>query len=127
MQVVNLTTRENDLFDFLFEWLAVAGLDTAIGQGLRWTPANWLGVQIDQDATLAALIRLGYPLPPPPARINHWSPYLRPGVFTLYRALLDGSLPMAALRAALPTRRDRRWSRLLRLPVTARRAVNRPA
>lgn len=127
VQVVNVTTRENDLFDFLFEWLAVAGLDTAIGQGLRRTPANWLDVQIDQDATLMALTRLGYPLPPPPARINHWSPYLRPGVFALYRALLDGSLPMATLRAALPNSRDRRWSRLLRLPALARRAVSRPA
>jgi pimeloyl-ACP methyl ester carboxylesterase len=115
VQVINITTRENDVFDLLFEVLAAGWLDTAIGQGLRRTPANWLDVQIDQDATLAALARLGYPLPAPAARVNHWSPYLRRGVFTLYQALLDGSLAVADLRAALPARRDPRWSRLLRL------------
>ncbi len=113
VQVVNVTTRENDLFDFLFEWLAGAGLDTAIGQGLRETPANWLDVQLDQPASLAALARLGHVLPEAPARISHWSPYLRPGALGLYRAILDGSLPLGVLRTALPERRDPRWSRLL--------------
>ena len=113
VQVVNVTTRENDLFDFLFEWLAGAGLDTAIGQGLRETPANWLDLQLDQPASLAALARLGHALPEAPARISHWSPYLRPGALGLYRAILDGSLPLGVLRNALPERRDPRWSRLL--------------
>lgn len=112
-QVVNVTTRENDLFDFLFEWLAAAGLDTAIGQGLRDTPANWLDLQLDQAASLAALARLGHDLPAAPARISHWSPYLRPGALGLYRAILDGSLSVEALRGALPERPDPRWSRLL--------------
>ena len=122
VQVVNVTTRENDLFDLMFEWLAEAGLDHAIGQGLRVTPPNWLNLQIDQQASLTALERLGYALPAPPARISHWSPYIRPGVFAIYRALIDGSLPIATLRAALPLRSDPRWSRLL-----ARRGVSRPA
>ncbi|GLS88881.1 hypothetical protein GCM10010873_38550 [Cypionkella aquatica] len=113
VQVVNVTTRENDLFDFLFEWLGGAGLDTAIGQGLCNTPVNWLDVQLDQPATLAALARLGHDLPSAPARISHWSPYLRPGALGLYRAILDGSLPVEALQRALPERRDPRWSRLL--------------
>ncbi|WP_054005670.1 alpha/beta fold hydrolase [Cypionkella psychrotolerans] len=113
VQVVNVTTRENDLFDFLFEWLAGAGLDTAIGQGLRETPANWLDLQLDQPASLAALARLGHALPEAPARISHWSPYLRPGALGLYRAILDGSLALGVLRNALPERRDPRWSRLL--------------
>ena len=113
VQVVNVTTRENDLFDFLVEWLGSAGLDTAIGQGLRETPANWLDVQLDQPATLAALARLGHVLPAAPARISHWSPYLRPGALGLYRAILDGSLSVQALRDALPERRDPRWSRLI--------------
>lgn len=110
-QVFNITTRENDLFDFLYEWLAGAGLDTAIGQGLRHQMPNWLDVQIDQPATLAALARLGHRLPPAPALVCHWSPYLRPGAFGLYRAVLDGSLGGPALRAALPIRADPRWSR----------------
>lgn len=113
VQVVNVTTRENDLFDFLFEWLGSAGLDTAIGQGLRDTPANWLDLQLDQAASVAALARLGHDLLGVPARISHWSPYLRPGALGLYRAILEGSLPVQTLREALPERRDPRWSRLL--------------
>ena len=111
-QVINITTRENDLFDFLYEWLAAAGLDTAIGQGLRQDFPNWLDVQIDQTETLAALARLGHRLPAAPARICHWSPYLRPGAFGLYRALLHGGLGLQTLRRALPVQPDRRWSRL---------------
>lgn len=123
VQVVNVTTRENDLFDFLFEWLGAAGLDTAIGQGLREARANWLDLQLDQAASLTALARLGHVLPAPPARISHWSPYLRPGALGLYRAILDGSLPLERLRSALPERRDPRWSRLLagwRWPLVGR-------
>ena len=107
-QVYNITTRENDVFDFLYEWLAGAGLDTAIGQGLRQDMPNWLDLQMDQQATLAALARLGHRLPPAPARICHWSPYLRPGAFGLYRALLEGRLTAQDLRAALPMRADPR-------------------
>lgn len=121
VDVVNVTTRENDLFDFALEWLVGLGLDTALGQGLKHVP-NWLDLQIDQPATLQVLDRLGHALPPPPARICHWSPYMRPGIFALYRALMDGQLPLATLRAALPVRRDRRWSRLV-LPVGAQRIL----
>jgi hypothetical protein len=113
VQVVNVTTRENDLFDFLAEWLLAFGFDTALGQGIGAGQDNWLDLQIDQAATRAALQRLGHPLPPPPQRISHWSPYLRPGVFGLYPALLDRSLPLHRLAAALPSRADRRWSRLV--------------
>ena len=112
VQVINVTTRENDLFDFLFEWLGKAGLDTSIGQGLRRRRPNWLDLQIDQAATLATLARLGHVLPAPRARICHWSAYTRAGTFTLYRALLTDGLSLSALRAALPDRPDRRWSRL---------------
>ena len=113
VQVINVTTRENDLFDFVVEWLVGCGLDTAIGQGTGTPLPNWLDLQIDQPGTLAALAHLGHALPSPPARICHWSPYLRPGIFALYRGLIVGDLPLATLRAALPTKRDRRWSRLV--------------
>lgn len=119
-EVVNVTTRENDLFDFALEWLVGLGLDTALGQGTGRHLPNWLDLQIDQPATLNVLAHFGHALPPPPARICHWSPYMRPGIFALYRALMDGSLPLPALRTALPARRDRRWSRLV-LPVGAQR------
>ncbi len=121
VEIVNVTTRENDLFDFALEWLVGLGTDTALGQGLaRRHQPNWLDLQIDQPATLSVLDNLGHALPPPPARICHWSPYMRPGIFALYRALMDGTLPLDALRTALPARRDRRWSRLV-LPVGAQR------
>lgn len=102
VQVINLTSRENDIFDFLYEWGAKAGLDTAIGQGLGRDLPNWLNLPFDQPATLKSLTRLGYPLPKPPKRFCHWSPYIRPGVFALYRALIDGNLPIDDLAAALP-------------------------
>lgn len=119
VQVINVTTRENDLFDFLFEWLGKAGLDTSIGQGLRRGLPNWLDLQIDQAATRTILARFGHALPAPLARICHWSLYTRSGTFALYRALLTGVLSMADLRALLPERPDRRWSRIwpsFRLP-----------
>lgn len=112
-QVINVTSRENDLFDFLYEWGAKAGLDTAIGQGLGYDLPNWLNLPFDQPAALKSLTRLGYPLPYPPKRFCHWSPYSRPGVFALYRALIDGSLPLGDLAAALPPAQGYRWERLL--------------
>jgi len=121
-QVVNVTTRENDLFDFALEWLVSLGTDTALGQGPGRTLPHWLDLQIDQKATLGVLDRLGHALPPPPARICHWSPYMRPGIFALYRAMIDGTLPLPALRDALPMRRDARWSRLV-FPVGAQRIL----
>jgi pimeloyl-ACP methyl ester carboxylesterase len=112
-QVINVTSRENDIFDFLYEWGAKAGLDTAIGQGLGRDLANWVNLPFDQPQTLQALTRLGYPLPKPPRRFCHWSPYIRPGVFALYRALIDGTLPYGALAEALPSTQGYRWERLL--------------
>ncbi len=114
VEVINVTTRENDLFDFCLEWLVGLGCDTAIGQGTGCDLPNWIDLQIDQPETLRALASLGHALPQAPSRICHWSPYLRPGVFAIYRAALDGSLTLPMLRATLPRRADRRWSRLLR-------------
>ncbi|WP_225028735.1 hypothetical protein [Xinfangfangia pollutisoli] len=108
-EIVNVTTRENDLYDALFEWGVHLGLRTSVGQGLGRAAPNWRDLWIDHPETRAALAGLGHALPPPPRRICHWSPYLRPGIFALYRALLEGSLPLQALP---PPRPARRWSRL---------------
>ena len=43
-EVINVTTRENDLFDFLAEWLLAFGFDTALGQGIGAAKANWLAL-----------------------------------------------------------------------------------
>lgn len=108
-QVINVTSRENDIFDFLYEWGAKAGLDTAIGQGLGQDLPNWLDLQFDHPMTLRKLRRLGYPLPHPPRRICHWSLCIRPGVFALYRALIEDKIPLEDLA----TPQAPRWNRLM--------------
>ncbi len=112
VEVINVTTRENDLFDACYEWGVHLGLRTSIGQGLGRMPgrANWHDLWIDQPATLSALAALGHPLADPPRRICHWSPYLRPGTIALYRALIDGRLAARDLPVHQPARR---WSRLI--------------
>jgi pimeloyl-ACP methyl ester carboxylesterase len=117
VEFVNITTRENDLYDMYLEWGIGACLDTALGQGLPRAPGGWLDLQIDQTATLETLAALGHPIAPRQTRICHWSPYLRRGVFPLYRALLTGQLSVSALQARLPTKADRRWSALLQPPL----------
>ena len=111
-EVLNITSRENDIFDFLFERLSCLGFDTAIGQGLGRNLPNWLDLQIDHPRTLAVLGSLGHTLPAPLARICHWSGYLRPGALPLCRAFIDSRIALASLRPSLPERMQRRWSRL---------------
>ena len=114
-EVFNITSRENDLFDFILERLIAAPVagDRCIGAGLPDQPKA-VTLQLDHAGSLAALARAGFKLPLPAGLICHWSSYLRPGVFDLYHALLrkPGSLPLAQLRAALPDRTEHRWSRL---------------
>lgn len=115
-EIFNVTSRENDLFDFLLERLVGPPRrgDTTLGQGLGDRPGT-LTLQLDDPATLAALRAGGFVIAAPDRRVCHWSAYLRPGVFDLYRALLRNpeTLPLAALRARLPPRPQPRWSRLL--------------
>lgn len=118
-EVLNITSRENDLFDFAMELWLDRGRRQALGLGLDRPAANWLDVQIDDGATLSALDRLGFPAERPLGRLSHWSPYLRGGLFDFYRTALAQpwalSLPM--LRARLPGRIEPRWSRLLAPPA----------
>lgn len=122
-EVINVTSRENDLFDWLFETalgraehgIGIGGDhgNRALGRGLGHLP-NAVDVQIDSAAVRAGLAGLGFRLAAPRARICHWSVYLRPGVFPLYRALIHrrSALPLARLRAALEAPPDPRWARL---------------
>lgn len=111
--VINVATRENDLFDALWEWGVHLGLRTSIGQGLGRVQAGWHDLWLDDPATLSALSRRGFDVAPVPGRVCHWSPYLRAGALPLYRALLDGRLPVDALPRPQPRRR---WSRLMSPP-----------
>ena len=117
-EVINVTSRENDLFDAAFEWLLHGGWHSSIGQGLGQSLPQWRDLWIDQPLNLRALAQRGFALTAPTGRISHWSPYLRPGVFGLYRALLRGEIGLADLPKADPSRR---WSLLLsrRMPVIA--------
>ncbi len=117
-QVLNVTSRENDLFDFVLERLVPPRHpgDRMLGHGGVDLP-HMVTLQLDDEESLAALRRLGFPIAPPERLICHWSPYLRDGVFSLYRAILSGELPLDRLRAVLPTACAPRWSRLRpRLP-----------
>ncbi len=110
LEVVNVTTRENDLFDACFEWGLHLGLRTSVGQGLGRAHPGWHDLWIDQPDAIAGLADLGYPLADLPRRVCHWSPYLRPGTIAVYRALIRGQLRAADLPARPP---GRRWSRLV--------------
>lgn len=120
-EILNITSRENDLFDFAIEaWLGRCRRQT-LGFGLERPERNWIDVQIDHDGTLAALNGFGFTVDRTPLRLSHWTPYLRRGLFDFYRTALrqPWALPMHMLRARLPGRIEPRWSRLLAPPATA--------
>lgn len=98
-EVINITGRENLLFDVLLRLAAPLGGPTVAG-GLD--AENWLDVRLDRAPVLTTLRRLGHRVAPPRAPICHWSGYLRPGVFGFYRALL-----MQPHRTPLPVLRSR--------------------
>lgn len=117
-EIINVTSRENDLFDFALEqWLSF-GRRQALGFGLDDPARNWVDLQIDQGETLAALEALGFPTERRPLRLSHWTPYLRRGLFDFYRTALSRpwALPLGMLHARLPGRVEPRWSRLLAGP-----------
>ncbi len=116
-QVLNVTSRENDFYDFLMERLVAPTHtgDRMLGHGSLSLP-NMVTLQLDDPQSLAALSRSGFPIAQPTARICHWSPYLRSGVFALYRAYLSGVMPQHQLRALLPVAPAPRWSRLMPFP-----------
>lgn len=101
-EVLNVTSRQNAVFDAMLEAALSLGLARSLGGGLVRPLPNWTDLRIDRPATLAALAERGYPLDPPGRGICHWSPYLRPGVFPLYRAILQRRVSPAALRLPEP-------------------------
>jgi hypothetical protein len=103
-EIVNVRSRENTVFDLLFR-AAIhphRPFDRALGAGLGRADPRWLDLAIDCAATRAHLALLGFRVPPPARTVCHWSAYLRPGLFPLYRAILREDLPFPALRHAEP-------------------------
>ena len=117
-EFINITSRENDLFDCLYEWLIQPPRpgDLSIGTGLH--APNAVTVQLDCPETLNHLSRIVHPIGRPERRICHWSSYTRPGVLRAYNALLrqQDHLCLNSLRRGLPDQPQRRWSRLFALP-----------
>ncbi|OSP56683.1 alpha/beta hydrolase [Pseudoruegeria sp. SK021] len=121
VEVVNVTSRENDLFDFLLERaLGTMPLKT-LGNGLPKAGPRWLDLPLDNSITLSRLASLGYSVPPPDRRVCHWSLYLRPGTFDLYRDMLirPTETPLSRMRIEASHRIAPRWSRLFALPRPA--------
>lgn len=113
-EVLNVTSRENDGYDFLYETLMAPLSGRRAISELPSGPGA-VTLQIDADDHRDGLARLGFPMRAAPRRMCHWSAYLRPGLFPLYRRFLmePAALPLPMLRAALPEDVSPRWSRLL--------------
>jgi pimeloyl-ACP methyl ester carboxylesterase len=90
--VINSRSSENLPFDLAFRAAVPAPHLTALplSAGLPGHP-NWIDLSIDCAVTRAGLRDLGHTISPPVTRFCHWSGYLRPGLFPLYRRLLDPS------------------------------------
>ncbi|MDB6455139.1 hypothetical protein [Falsirhodobacter sp. 20TX0035] len=112
-EVLNITSRENDGYDVLYENLIAPFSGRRTISTLPSGP-RVATLQIDHRGHRHALASLGFPTRPPDRRICHWSSYQRAGLFRLYRRFLlaPQTLPMATLRAALPEGVTPRWSRL---------------
>ena len=126
-EIFNITSRENDLFDFVFERLLgqAAPDNRALGQGIA--APNALNIQLDCPATLAGLAALGCPIGPPQSHICHWSGYTRPGALAFYAQLLAKPAVLSLPRVAdmLPPQPSPRWSRLPLAGLTKTRIMGR--
>lgn len=119
VEFLNVTSGENALFDGMFEWLLQApwAQGRALGHGLSDASARWVDLAIDDPGTCAHLSQLGFRIRPRQQTVCHWSGYLRPGLFALYRAVLTQAspLPLHALRVAQARPQDRRLRSTWRL------------
>lgn len=108
-EIINVTSRENLFFDLMIEGLIASPRrgDATLGRGLA-PGARRLTLRLDDAHTLAALAARGFPVAPATRRVCHWSAYLRPGVFGVYRALLHEPerTPLASLARAVAPRPD---------------------
>jgi len=106
-RVLNVTSGENTLFDAMFRLGVPAPTlgDWPLSAGLRDTP-GWTDLRVDCPQTLAVLRDFGIRTRAPATRVCHWSTYLRPGLFKLYRGVFDTGQPdlLPRLAASLPHR-----------------------
>ena len=88
--IFNVTARENDLFDWLFEAIAPRDLhdDHGLGIGIGGPRPNWHDIQIDHPDLLRILAGSGIGFAAPRQTISHTGFYDRPGVMAFYHRLL---------------------------------------
>lgn len=98
-EIVNVTSSENRFFDLAHALLTYGALGRPLGRGLGATRPGWIDLRIDCSATLRGLGELGFRIAPPQRKVCHWSSYMRPGIFSLYRALIavPGALSLASI------------------------------
>lgn len=116
-EIVSVVSRQNDLYDALFERFAPRGpgADRALSAGLPGL-RRAVTIQIDHPRVRAALHQRGIALAPPERAVCHWSFYTDPGAMAFHAAVLRDreAWPLEALREvaglAAP---EPRWSRLL--------------
>lgn len=88
VEIINITSGENRFFDYGHALLTTGLSARPLGSGLRRMRAGWLDLRIDCETTLCGLDQLGFRIGRRERRVCHWSSYLRPGIFSLYRALI---------------------------------------
>ncbi|WP_420013468.1 DUF726 domain-containing protein [Tateyamaria sp.] len=118
-ELINVTSRENDLFDFMFERLMPAPVpgDRAMGVGLGLR--NAVTLQLDCPQSLAMLTRFGGHIAEPMRRVCHWSGYTRPGALRFYAHALrhPEAVDLSDLKRELPAHYAPRWSRTFARPT----------
>ncbi|KDB02421.1 hypothetical protein U879_17300 [Defluviimonas sp. 20V17] len=112
-EVMNVTSRANGAYDLALR-ACLPRSGPTLGHGLPQAGRHWVDLSLDDTRALDALEGLGQSIARPGPRFCHWNAYLRPGIFGLYRAVLSGALPFAALRGALahPTHRPHPQTRV---------------
>lgn len=104
-QMLNVTSGENTLFDAIFRLGVPAPSlsDWPLSGGVSAVP-GWTDLRVDCPETLAVLRAHGIRTRASATRVCHWSTYLRPGLFRLYRDVFDPARPdlLPRLAAALP-------------------------
>ncbi|WP_010141749.1 alpha/beta hydrolase [Oceanicola sp. S124] len=112
-RLLHVTSGENLLFDMMLAGLVGSGTlgDPVLGQARH---PDLPELRLDDPQHLAGLAAMGFSLARPDRRICHWSTYLRPGTFPLYRALtgprgaaLHAEVTRIAARRPLPARTGR--------------------
>lgn len=126
-EILNVVSRENDIFDHMFEQLipSTQDQDRTLGEGL--CDKNVVNLQLDCERNLAAIALLGTRIAPPKYIISHRSGYRRQGAMAFYAQILGsrGHHRIANLKTLLPAKPGPRWGRMAQIsPI---RAVTRLA